>query len=189
MTKVKFIDLIQYTFVLIAKQMKSKNIYIIVFSLILVITSSWATQPIALAMSNETTMRIEIDKESFLNPGFLFLDIVIDSATSTFNTVLTSINYDPSMIEIDDIIFDNSFCSIIATSSMDNISGQTSFSCGNPNNNASSTTQIARLKIKKIQEGFTTVRLNNSVVLSADGLANNILDNIEKHTLMIIKEL
>jgi len=103
--------------------MKLKNIYIVAFLFVFGIYP----QLTAFATSTETTLRTQIDKESFLNPDFLFLDIVADSATSTFNAVLTSISYDPSMIEIENIIFDDPFCSIIATSSIDNISGQTSF--------------------------------------------------------------
>ena len=140
------------------------------------------------ATTNETIMKIKIDKESFLNPNFLFLDIVLDSATSSFNSVMSVIDYDPSFIEVENIIFDNSFCSIIATTSIDNLAGQTTIICGNPATNASSTSQISRLKAKKINEGFTTIKLNNSQVLSADGLANNILTTTETHSIMIIKE-
>ncbi len=143
----------------------------------------------AIALSNETSLISKIDKESFLNADFLFLDIQINGATSTFNSVLASISYDPDIIEVENIIYDNSFCSLTATSSIDNLNGQTTIICGNPIANASSTSQIARLKIKKIQEGFVTIKLAGSKVLSANGLANNILDNIENHTLMIIKEL
>ncbi len=170
--------------------MKTPITYIlslVVISSILVLVSSPGLK--VLAFAGETTMKIEIDKESFLNPDFLFLDIKVESEINSYNSVMSVIDYDPNIIEIENISFDDSFCSITATSSINNLAGKTTIICGNPTANASSTSQIARLKVKKITEDFVKIRLKDSQVISADGLANNILSTTETHNIMIIKEL
>ena len=124
---------------------------------------------------------------SYLNPDSLILNIITNNNETLFNAVSINLKYSPEKITINSINYENSFCEIIAKEEIDNINGFLDISCGNPNPELATSTNMFQINFNKIETGWAQISLNSSKILAHDGLGTNIIGSTEDHNFYIYK--
>jgi hypothetical protein len=130
-------------------------------------------------------MQVTVDKDTFLDPEFLDLDIVISGEENSFNAALADLRYDPNFIEIESITLDKDFCLFSVPELPSTEAGRETIICGTPYNNSASSTTMANIRFRKLGYGWTTLSLSGSSVLAADGLGTEMLSTSETHQIYI----
>lgn len=127
-----------------------------------------------------------IEKEGFLDPEYLTLDIVINPGGNSINAVSSQISFSTTSLKLIKTEKEESFCSLFISEIVDNKGGY-NFSCGTPENTITDNNlTIARLIFQKLKPGFTKINFgDDSKVLS--GLGINILKSHEVHNIYIVK--
>ncbi len=127
------------------------------------------------------------DKETFLDPDNLILDLMVDPEQKSFNAVQINFNFPSDILSLKKIDYASSSCPILAEEIIDNQTGQAEFVCGTTSRTLNFKTIIARVTFNKIQSGWTKIDLSGSKIAAADGYGTNILNSAEIHNLLIIK--
>lgn len=118
------------------------------------------------------------------------LAIKITAGGEDINAAEASIEYDPSLIQVEDILMENSFClpSFVLEKEIDNEKGLVNIVCGRPNGFAEDTAVLAELLIQPIATGKLTLHFGPTTkVLANDGLGTNVLRTITDGTYQIIE--
>lgn len=137
----------------------------------------------------KNNLKIEIDKESFFDPNYLEAELIVEKDLEL--KIITSqieLDYDPVFLELESIDFSNSWCSIVATSSVNTELGHASFLCGNPRDNNSKRLTLAKLKFKKNKNGLSKLSLSRSMLISKTAQALRLMSDIETHYVYVLRE-
>ena len=140
------------------------------------------------AITQTASIYILLEKESFLNPDYLTIDLIVNPGLQPINTININLSYTPSKLALINTNKEQSFCSFFIEEKIDNEQGVYSLSCGAPNPENSLQMPIVRLTFQKLEAGWAKVKfLEDSSVLANDSLGTNILGNREIHNIYIIK--
>ena len=143
----------------------------------------------AIAYDDYAFLFFKIDKESFMNPDYLYLDLNFDSQNKNFNAGNINVAFDPKKIELLSSEKDNSFCEFFAKEEVDNTKGRYQLACGNPNAQ-NGEKNITRLVFKKLDKGFTKISyLDNSSMQSSNGLGTDLSLERQSNNIYLVKLL
>lgn len=157
----------------------------IVISLIL---SFLSIAPLSAASySNEASMRIVVDKASFLDQEYLDISIMMDAPIASYNAAMAMLTFDTDKLELLETNLGQPFC-ILSVPELPSTPENTEIViCGNPEANQTTSTKLAQLRFHKLSSGPAQFSLSGSQMLSADGYARNILGDAEEHVIIIEK--
>ncbi len=140
------------------------------------------------AIEQTASLFISLEKESFLDPDYLTIDLVVSPGVQPINTIKANLSFSLSKLALIQADKEQSFCSFFIEEKIDNEQGVYSLSCGAPNPENSLQMPIVRLTFKKLEAGWAKVKfLEDSSVLASDGLGTNILGDREIHNIYVIK--
>jgi hypothetical protein len=166
------------------KKMKNKSLFLI-SGIIFISAIFLLNPPIISAQWPEARMWINIDKESFLDPDYLNIEIIMESEERSYNAVMGLLNYDPAFFNIEEVAINQAFCALIVGDLPSQEEGTKPVICGNPEANETATTTLATFKLRKLDAGWTKISLDGSRMLSSDGLARDLLHYNETNYLLI----
>lgn len=143
-------------------------------SIIIICISIFFPPAEAIAYDEYAFLFFKIDKESFMNPEYLTIDLTIDSNDKNINATDISVNFDNSMLELAKTDLSESFCDYFISEEIDNTKGKYNLTCGNPIPQSGEKI-ISHLTFKKIRSGFTKLKFgDNSTITASDGLGSTI---------------
>lgn len=169
----------------ISKQTISK---LLVAALVLLPLFSPASMAIALGEAEpEASLLISPDKERFLDPEHLYVDIIMDTATSSVNALNLQLSFASSSLELVASSTENNICEYTAVNETDNRTGAYELQCGFTPRAFSGTVAVS-LVFKKLDTGFTKMIITkDSAILANDGLGTNILAYRDIHNIYLVK--
>ncbi len=127
-----------------------------------------------------------IDKENFLDPNYLYVDITMNPNLNSINAALTGIEFDPQALELITATTASS-CPLLIGEFIDNQLGRTDLMCGAPVAISDNST-LFHLTFKKKTPDFTSLNfLGHSALLSADGYGSPVPVQLESHDIFIVK--
>ncbi|MCK5061675.1 hypothetical protein KAR28_03935 [Candidatus Parcubacteria bacterium] len=140
----------------------------------------------AIASTELASLSFLVNKEKFLDPEYLYVDIAVKPNTNSINAGLMGIEFDPAALELVSTSIASS-CPLLIGEFIDNESGRADLMCGSPiaitDNSA-----IFHLIFKKKIAGFTNLNfLSHSSLLSADGRGTPVPVQMENHNIFIVK--
>lgn len=139
------------------------------------------------ASPNMATLFLVLDKDSFLDPEILSMNIKLNSDTPA-NALLLGLAFDPLKLELKDLNINESLCPIVIWQDVDNENGLAHFICGSPTGINSQDEAISQLIFNKKQAGFSQLRiLEYSSIVANDGQGTNIPLQREVHNIYIVK--
>ncbi len=162
---------------------------ILITSLILVgLGYKPATAHLEELIEKQAKMTIAVDKETFLDPEYLDISLIIEAPEKSFNAAMAKLHYDPALLEIDTVVLGEDFCYLSIPELPSTPANEEVIICGHPAANATSSTLLADIRFKKLGTGWTSLSLEDSSVLSADGMAREILEETETHNLLLAND-
>lgn len=161
---------------------KTKILAVFVFFIFVsIIPASNAT-----ALERTALLSLSIDKTSYFDKDFLYIDIVVDSEQA-INTIFSNISFSTSSLSLLTAEINQSICSFSIGENINNQKGSYAMSCLTPLG-AAGRNSVAHLTFKKNKSGFTTIKFNeDSMVLAHDGQGSDILGSREIHNIYLVK--
>ena len=118
--------------------------------------------------------------------------IRVESGGEAINAAGVYIDFDPDIIQVDEIITENSFCrqDLFIEREIDNEAGEVNISCGLPSPGFSEVRgTIAEITFTPVSEGYFSFSFRDkSMVLANDGLGTNVLRYAENGGYQVIGE-
>jgi len=138
------------------------------------------------ASAELASLSFAVDKEKFLDPNYLYVDIALNPNTNSINAGLMGIEFDPQALELMTATLASS-CPLLIGEFIDNELGRVDLMCGTPVAIAENST-IFHLKFKKKTSGFTNLNfLSHSTLLLADGHGTPVPVQLESHNIYLVK--
>ena len=109
------------------------------------------------------------------------IDIQITTGGEEINAAQASIKYDPTQVQIEEIVMDNSFCDqqFIIEKTIDNKNGTATIVCGNAGGFLADRAILAELIMQPLRLGEATLQFTEDTsVLAYDGLGTNVLRTV-----------
>jgi len=131
---------------------------------------------------------LSFDKESYFDPEYLEIDLLIKSPDDPINALNARVQFDTSKLEIVESGVATSTFPFVLEENYDNTTGFYNLYCGTHLATSSNAIQIAHLKFKKLAAGQAFIKFReSSQVLAADGFGTNILTSRDIHYINIVK--
>lgn len=139
------------------------------------------------AYTNYAFLFASIDKKSFLDPEYLYIDLQVNAELSFYNAIQTGITFDTNKLQLLESDSANSFCDIIVSEKHDNVNGNYDIICGSTIAKQDNE-QIIRLKFKKLLAGTTQINFTPDSTLTAfNAQGSSIPLYGETHNIYLIK--
>ncbi|MCK5211413.1 hypothetical protein KAJ89_01805 [Candidatus Parcubacteria bacterium] len=127
-----------------------------------------------------------INKEKFLDPEYLYVDIALNPNLNSINAALMGIEFDPQALELLTATTASS-CPLLINEFIDNKQGRADLICG-ALVAITNDSPIFHLKFKKKVSGFTNLNfLSHSTLLLADGHGTPVPVQTESHDIYLVK--
>jgi hypothetical protein len=125
------------------------------------------------------------EKDKFLDPDYLYINIYSDTASTTVNAWLLGLDYDPARVELASVSPATGSCELMIFQHIDHDSGQLSLACGQPEG-FSGQQILARLVFSKLEKGEAILDFSGySAFKAADGLGTDVPLLSERHVVEI----
>lgn len=126
-----------------------------------------------------STLKIKPDSGVYNIGDSQTISVIVKTGGEAINAIDTILRYDPTVLHIDSVSTDNSFCSpdLFITKSIDNNLGIIDIACGVSGNGFSEDQSVlADITFTPIKEGLSQIIFDDgTTVLAADGLGTNVL--------------
>ncbi|MEA3450013.1 MAG: hypothetical protein U9Q85_03520 [Patescibacteria group bacterium] len=133
----------------------------------------------------EGMIYFSIDKASYFDSDFLYVDIILSASSTEYNLVDFNINFDNTALTLASTSVSNNF-PLILNENINNEGGHYTFTGGSPlplNNEI----QTVSLAFEKPTTGFTKLSFNHAGIFLADGSGQRISVLTEVHNVFLIK--
>ena len=140
------------------------------------------------ALAQETALaelRLNPDIASFLDPEYFTIQINGNSNVNAINMAEIKLQFDTKNLIFDSIDYSEDFCEFNIFENINNQAGKINFVCATTN--ASTTLNIAKIKFKKINSGFSKISLGDSRFFLNNGLGESILPVAGSYNFYIYK--
>lgn len=127
---------------------------------------------------------LKLDKNTYLDPDFLSLNIIGDSA-DLINLAEIKLKYNPENLSFASIDFSDGFCELFIYNNFDAIPGEINFACANTK--SATSFDFAEIKFKKITAGWSNISLSGSKYFLHNGYGETVLPDIESNYFYIYK--
>ena len=126
-----------------------------------------------------------VNKASYFNPDFLYVDVVLSASTTEYNLMDFNIKFDNTALHLASTSVSNNF-PLILNENINNEENYYTLTGGSPlplNNKI----QIVRLVFEKLTIGFTKLSFNYANAFLADGTGQRAETRTEGHNVFLVK--
>jgi hypothetical protein len=139
------------------------------------------------AEEDNAMISLKPDIESFLDPDYLIMDIIVTPGSVPINAFDLTLQYDQDALKGVDLMFPTEPTMLLIGQTIDNQNGQIRISGGTPAFGIATATPIARIRFSKLADGWTTLDLPQTMVLAADGHGTSLPVLAETHKLYLYR--